>query len=261
MGDMQRHLALALSISALLIGGATWYRIAYAQNPAQNLTIIDRPVSGEAADTTIVDAPISNTDEGGQKEKLTSTDLVGRQLISQYLDLAQNGQATDANIQALAENAAQNIATINSFKPLTNTEIKIVADTKENFRAYGDAFNAINAKYQGLANIAASNGGDMSDISSKGFISVMSELAKLTKSSAEDLALLPVPASLASAHLGLINNYISSSNALAALSNANADSVTAFAGLVAQASNADEATSLILTIQSSILAQTSTFTP
>lgn len=261
MGDMQRRLALALSLSALLIAGATYMRVAHAEKPYKALTVVNVSEAPSQNDTTIIDTPVVASDTAAPAENLTTTDLVGRQLMSQYLDLASNGQATDATIQELADNAANNIASLNTFTLATAAQLHIVADGKASFQTYGEALSVLNGKYQGLAKAVADKAGDLSDVTSKGFSSTMDALSKLEKKASDELTSLPVPASIAQTHLKLINNYLSSASAFSALSRANTDAATAFAGLVAQSTNSAEADSLLLSIETALLAQSITFTP
>ncbi|MDB5194814.1 MAG: hypothetical protein JWN50_828 [Parcubacteria group bacterium] len=254
MGDMQRRLALALSISALLIGGATWFRVAHAQNPFKTLTVVNTPAQTNGNQTTIIDTPVAPNIATTTTENLTATDLVGRQFMSDYLSLASNGQATDANVNTLVGNYANNVAGLDSFALYTTADIKIVPTSTQSLQAYSNAVMAIYAKYHGMATAVVKSAGDLSSVDSKNFASTMNILGSFNLKASEDLKTVPVPDTLAVAHLKLVNNNIASGHALESIGNTTSDSVTAYAALSAQAENASETTDALLSIQSTLLA-------
>ncbi len=247
---MHRHLGLALSFSALLIGGATWFRFASAENFSPTLSVVnDAPTS--ISEVSIVDSPI--TSGNSASANLTTTDLVGRQLVSDYLSLASNGQATDENINSLVGNFATNLSNLNSFKLYSSIDLVIVPDSKTSLEAYGASVSRIYKKYHDAAGRVVATAGPLTEVESKNFSSAMVALADLYKKSSEELKTVPTPSSLAEAHLKLVNNYISSSNALTAVANVNKDSTTAYAALSTQTENSAEETLIFSTIQTKLL--------
>jgi hypothetical protein len=248
---MQRRLSIALSLAVLLIGGATWYRIVGASDSSSSLTVINN----NDDQVTYIDSPIGSTGSAGTSsgEKLNTTDLVGRQLMYDYLALASQGQATDENMNKLVSDYATNLSNIGSYKPLVSADIKMVSDTKENLQNYSSNLTRIYSKYHSLAAKTVKDAGDLSDVESKKFTSTMNELGKLYAEASHELESVLVPVSLSTEHLKLINNYISSAGAFSAIGTANTDATSAYGALSTQAENSAEETELILSIQSKLL--------
>jgi len=235
---MHRRLGIALSFSALLIGGAALHRFAYAEKTSPYLAAADSlDAGGEStalSDTDLLpDTAATSTDD----EKLTTTDLIGRQLFMDYLDLAQNGQATDANIEKLGDNYAANIVRLDTPGTYTPPTLSVVPDSKDSFKAYASAFSALYNSYTERAKINFSEAGDISDLANPNFSSAMKDMSSLYSKAAKDLAALPVPTSLVSAHQQLITLYMDNARALGVLSGIGTDPAAAYAALGTQAKN------------------------
>ena len=245
---MSRRLAIALSLSALLIGGATVYRFAYAEA----LTVVRAPEVSDT-DTTIIDAPI-DTAGSGTTTPLTTTDLVGRQVLADYLNLTQNGQATDDNVNALATNYADKLTSLDTFTPLAPADITLSSDSKSDLQAYATTVMALHTKYQSQTASIVKGGGDLSAVDSKGFAPTMNALGKLYGQAATELEAVKVPPSLSVEHLKIINIYLSNAKALSAISDVNVDGASAYAALNVQAQNSSDLIDAVTSIQSKLLA-------
>lgn len=253
---MKRNsLTLALCVSALLIIGATWFRVREQTRAAGNLIV----VNGNAAETEQVDqflaANVSATSTLSSTEDLNQTDLFGRQYVSNFLSLSMNGQATDQNIDTLADSFANSAVTLSTYMAITREGITTVDATKENLQSYGDAVSTIYNKYRALAGQAIQKGGDLGSVESKNFASAMTALSKLSAQAAADLQKVPAPSSLANNHLALINNYLSNAEALGQLANIAKDPVSAYAALNTQAINGEAELALLATIKTTLLGQ------
>jgi hypothetical protein len=254
---MQRRLAVALSISVLLIGGATWFRLTRVVKASRNLIVENKTTTSNLSSAALSEADIQTTatpTNATTSESLNTTDLVGRQFMTDYLGLASNGQVTDANVSKLVDNYATNISNLDSFRPFATADITVVPTSKDTLDAYSKKVTAVYTKYHALGMNITNSAGDLSSTDSKNFAPTMLALSKLALSAAEELKAVPVPDSLSVDHLQLVNNGISSANALKAIGSINDDSVTAYAALNAQAQNASEATTILLDIQSKLLA-------
>src|SRR4051812_19067963 len=128
MGDMHRRLGIALSLSALLIGGALTFRLVSARSIPPTLAAV--PTTG--SDVTIVDSPIASViapaATSTSTEPLTTTDLIGRQMLSDYLNLAAAGEATDDSVAALAAKYVDNIGAASPVDVATSADIHVVPD-------------------------------------------------------------------------------------------------------------------------------------
>src|SRR4051812_38343494 len=98
---MRFRVTLALCLSFALILGATVFHVRASKSGAPTIVPVDNSRE-EMANAVEALGNDLNPDTSTPSETLTTTDLVGRQLMSDYLSLAQSGQATEANIDTLA---------------------------------------------------------------------------------------------------------------------------------------------------------------
>jgi len=250
---MPRRLGIALSFSALLIGSATLHRFAYAQKPAPYLAAATSEAPNiDSEDTSLTDTALLPDATDTPSEQLTTTDLIGRQLFMDYLDLAQNGQATDANIEKLGDNYAANLARIDTPAPYTPVALNVVPDSSQAFKAYSSAFSALYNKYTNQARVNMSAAGDMSDLANPNFSSAMQDMSVLYSRAVKELAAISVPSSLADEHQKIIELYTDNARALRALSQINTDPASAYAALGTQAKNTQAEKDTIASIASTL---------
>src|SRR5262245_34471639 len=109
------RLIFALILSVALIGGATWFRAAGTHAEKAKLAVVNsqdalEPLSDEeiAADYMTPRATSSTI-----TTQLSDTDLVGRQLFSDYMGLVADGHATKENLDTLAAKYSENILSLN----------------------------------------------------------------------------------------------------------------------------------------------------
>ncbi|MDB5254115.1 MAG: hypothetical protein JWL80_181 [Parcubacteria group bacterium] len=252
---LRPRVVFALSIAILLVGGATLYRFVSAL-PTSNTELV--AISDQAPTTKENAAVPAASETGSVADSVDSngntTDLISRQLLSDYLNLASQGQNTDQGIASLADKYADSIVTLNTASISASGELKVVPDSKDNLQAYGKTLSASYNKYHDLTASTVKNGGGFSDLESPAFASTMKSLSILFRQSAVELQAMPVPASLSTLHSKLIKNFLSSSSQFVALSNVNTDSTGAFGALAAQASNSTEQTEILGQIQTTLLA-------
>ncbi len=230
---MQFRLALALSISVVLIGVASWYRFSAVEKIQPNIVAIEQPgPSGGDYEDILNDfvepKTASTTYLQGQ---LNNTDLIGRQLILDYVGLAAIGQTTDTDIASLANQYIESIPAINKAAVVSSADIKTVSNTKANFQNYADGLTKIYREYGGSVGrmrILETN----PDTSDSELYSAISRLSVAYTKATLGLKSLPVPASIVSAHLELLNSYLSSAEATRAISETKQDPAAAFAGLI-----------------------------
>ncbi|MDP2651209.1 MAG: hypothetical protein Q8O98_01310 [bacterium] len=230
---MDIRIASALFASVILIGGASWVRfsntsgapagLAVAESqPAENIEIYNientTTISGTAA-TAPSDAP------------LTDTGLISRQLILEYVDLAANGQASSANLEALAEKFVNQVPNLNKTSSLGLIDLKVVANSQINFQIYADALVSIQREHGQRISTASAGARSFNTLNSATYAKLNS-MAATYANSAERLKALAVPAELAQAHLQLTNSYLSNASAMRAISQADQDSSNAFAGII-----------------------------
>ncbi len=241
---------MALFVSVVLVGGASWSRFAGAEKPVSDLlTVEERAASNDYYDKLFLDSlEATATTSAASQEPLTGTDLIGRQLILDYVDMATKGQATAANITALADRYIESIPTLNQAQTISYTELKTVSDTKANFQNYADELTKIYGTYATQISLARSRGGNLDTLNPAFYAFTLAFSAAYTEVAGK-LKNLPVPATLASTHLQLINNYLSSAAAMKAISETEQDSARAFAGLIAMNENVEKELAILREIE------------
>jgi hypothetical protein len=231
---MRFRLALALSISILLIGAASWSRISSHKTTKVDLIAVENRQAENNAyyNDVIVPALEESATSSAPTEALTGTDLIGRQLILDYVNLASNGQADEDNLKSLAERYIDSVPTLNSAPIVSPEEISVVPDKIANIQKYADNLSRIHAEYSGAINKA---GNEMIDMNKSGpdYYAFAQAASSIYSTTVNKLKALSVPAPLVESHIRLINSYLANSTSMQAVARANTDSATAFAGLIA----------------------------
>ncbi len=229
---MRFRLALALSVSIILIGFASWTRLTPAKT-IPSLVAIEQVATTEEDYQEILNdflEPKTATSTPSNVP-LSNTDLLGRELIMDYINLAKSGQATDETVIALAENHVGNLPALNNVSRLSYSDIKAVTNTKANFQNYANEITKIHKAYAQSINSVGAGENNLNNLN-PALYSFAGMLSSVYNDTASKLKNLPVPTSLAQTHLQLINTYLASAAAMKALSETEKDSATAFAGLV-----------------------------
>ncbi len=222
----------ALVISVALIGGALWFR--FVRIPPFSATLvsvseIEQFASEEAFLNDFVGA--STAPSVTSTTTLSNTDLIGRQLILDYVDLATSGQATEANINVLANQYVNSVPALSRATEISYADLKTVPDARNNFQNYADELIKIHRTY--AEDISRAYAGKVNpNILNQAMYSFVLTFSTAYTEAALKLKGLPVPTSLAPTHLRLVNSYLSSAAAMKAVSNAEQDSATALAGLI-----------------------------
>jgi hypothetical protein len=250
---MRFRMIFALLIVTILIGGSTYIRFAHAKKDQNtNLIALDTASTTNPIEDTasVALADLSSAQSTSTSADLTDTDLIARQLVSDYLDLAANGQDTDDNIATLADKYTSNISNIDNSTKINISNLNIVTDTKEHFQNYADSFTAIYAKYEDLLSSEYNDNKDEDmSVGQPALLSFSNALEVVYGREAKELQSLPVPASLSDAHMRLINNYLSSESSFASIQDASKDPANAFAGIVIEKKNQEEEQTIIAEIE------------
>lgn len=233
---MKRSLGIALALSALLIGGASWFRFASAERLSPTITVVNSgssEISPTESDTG-TDAVLPPSLPAPKND----TELVSQQIFSDYMNLTLTGEATGENLTKLASVYATNIGGLHKAPRLLLTDLTIVDDTREAYDAYAASLTYIYATYQ--SKIAQALSGGKIDTSGKAVTSFALALESLYQMEAEALRGISVPREVSNAHLRLINAYLSNAAAFKALANSDQDPASAYAGIVQQKKNGEE---------------------
>lgn len=235
---MKPGIILALSASLILVGGATWTRFS---SPAtqQNLVVVDQNEKDSASYQEFFANLVTASTTTASEEPMTGTDLVARQLMLDYMDLANTGQATEYNLLTLADRYVDSIPTLNYAVKISFGDLNIVKSTPTNIKIYSDELGRIYQKYAGdVTN--ASTGGEVDEDLTNSHYSFLKKAGESYQKQAMELKNMSVPEVLASAHLRLVNINLASASSLKAASETKADPATGFAGLISMSQNMDD---------------------
>ncbi|KKQ83449.1 MAG: hypothetical protein UT07_C0004G0003 [Parcubacteria group bacterium GW2011_GWB1_38_8] len=239
---MRFRLALALLISILLVVTASWSRFGTTNYAPSIATLEQIQTDNEyySDDSFIRDfLKPSTASTTLPAEPLSNTELIGRQLILDYIGLATSGQATEANIDAVANKYLESIPKIIKVQKISRSDIKIVPDNKSNFQNYADQILKIHREYAENINKAYTGANSLKTLNPAMYAFTLTFNISYINA-ANGLKNLPVPTSLADLHLQLINSYFSSAASMKALSETEQDSTAAFAGLIILNENLDK---------------------
>ncbi len=229
---MRTRVTLALFISFLLVLGASWQRADKEKSvikiSAETPTNIDTYQNLEPASTSDLSA---TDDKNKNGEGLTTTDLIGRQLMSEYISLATSGQISEAELVKLGDKYADSIAEIKTAPRISSLDINVVSNTKANFQKYDLITTQIERR---RIKSVGSIDEKMMQVSSsdESLDETVRKISLSYKNAAEELKNIDVPASLLQLHTNLVNNYLSISSGMEYIDEKNADSAISFAGIV-----------------------------
>jgi hypothetical protein len=228
---MRTPLVASILVSLVLVGGAVGYRVSNIEEKKVALETIE----SKNIDWQDISAQVASNASSTTKSAavLNKTDLIGRQLIFDYIELATGGNASDETIQALADKYAESIPTLSTPKKVTAFEIKTTTETKENFQAYADNITRIHTSFATKTRMAGAVPTELGQT----LYSTSKKVGEAYLATAEELKKIPVPTSLVPLHLELVNKYYSSGSAMISLSKADSDPAIAFAGIIALREN------------------------
>lgn len=248
------RIVFAICVSVALVSGATWFRFAQATEYYANLVSLDRLeqdyLLADMSDDFISDTTLSEDPE----EPLSQTDIISRQLFSDYIALKSQGQVTPTNLKTLAEKYASQITRTENLVYVDRSQIAVVPDSDNALQNYGETILKTRSKYGNLINNLTDQT-KFDNIFDPEFKSFMISVADLYDNATEDLKNLPTPNSLADNHVKLINNYLSSARVSRALANIDQNPIGAYAALNMQAKNSEEEATLFSNIQITLLSK------
>lgn len=231
---MRFRIVVALSVSVLLILGSLFYRHATLAKAPVNL-IPTEQIASEAT-SSAYDYAASQAVATTTREDLSTTDLIGRQLISSYLDLAATGQATSDNLNALADQYAAQIPSLSVGEKIDVRDLQVVDDTQENLQAYADTLMATYKEFRGRVGSSGINNNDINLLNAS-FLPTAKAMSSVYSEAGHALASMPVPRSLVLAHINLTNNLFSNAAALNTLTLVDSDPAVALSGLINLSAN------------------------
>ena len=251
---LRKRTIIAFSLSLFLVGGALWFRFVqippYHREELISLKSVDTDVFSDE-EVFLADLIKASSTPQISAEPLTQTDLVSRQLFSDYIELSSGGNRSLGNIKALASKYAESILKNTEQNTVKVEQLIIVPNSEESLSVYGKIIMNLRNKNKNLISLHYGNG--VTDINSLAFQKFILEASELYQDAVNELLLTAVPAILADNHIALINNYLSSSRAMQALSKISSDPISAYTALNTQAKNTKEEDELLLKIQIALI--------
>ncbi len=245
---MRLRILSAFVLSLILIVGATLLKPSSTNSPDPKVVSIDKDTSNSLKTNSELDiANLEASTDNQSKEKLTTTDLVGRQFMADYLSLAQAGEITDKSLELLTDKYVDNLPTISQSRKITYLDISTASDNKQTFQEYKNAITKINQEYESeIARVYTSNS-NADDYDN--FIYSMSKyIGSAYENAATKLSRIKVPTSLVEVHIKLVNAYFKSSESMSSLSLADTDPVVALVGAISIKTNINTEDSILLEI-------------
>jgi|SRR3989344_7507336 len=238
---MRFRLALALLVSVILIGAASWSRFLTADPTQPGIAVVDQFGEQDEYSAVLLQEFLKpkTTSATSSNDTLTNTDLIGRQLIMDYVGLAASGGAGIESINALAERYVESIPTLNNAPKISYLDINIVTNTKTNFENYSNELVKIYARHSESIDIASASVNDITSLNNI-YYAFAKNTEKTYGDTAQELKNLPVPNSLATAHLKLVNKFLSNVTAMKSIYDVEEDPVMAIAGLITVKDNMEE---------------------
>lgn len=244
---MKAQIVTAVLLSVVLVVGATWFRFTSTQNPPAQLVVVAG--SGELREINAEEFFALPAQGEVPTTTLTQTDVVSRQLFSDYIGLKSSGQATPENLNRLAEQYANTMfAEEEADAKVTLSQLNIVADSNQALIDYNQKVLAMRSKYESMIKSLTVQS-DFSDITDPLFIKFMLAVSTTYEQAVAELRKMAVPTSLAGNHLNLINNYFSSIKATRSISQIAENPISALAALSTQSKNSQEEEALVANIK------------
>jgi hypothetical protein len=230
---MRMRILSALFLSLILIIGAAVLRSNNSKQTPAPIVSVDTTTNASPATYTSTDvANLNGPNSTSTEENLTTTDVIGRQLITDYVNLAASGQATEESIDALALRYVEGIKNLNVTNELKLTDINIVPDTRENLKKYSEDLSKLINRHGTSVDKIFPNTNNLTNLG-EDLADTMNLLSSVYADIGTEMKSLPVPASISQEHLNLVNYYISSSESIKYISYVEEDPALSFAGIVA----------------------------
>lgn len=231
---MQLKLILAISISIIMVGLASWERFIASSQTKIDVETVPQANLGNQYEDSLLELVKSRSGgapsvtESEPTYPNTATDMISRQLLSDYFSMSVNGEMSDEALENLASSYVEKVPTLHNPDTINYTDVVTNSNTKDNFQKYSDTLTEIYNEYlMSVSEVWREN-----DATNPKYSSALSLSLAYNKAFTE-LKKIPAPTALAIMHFQLINTYISNAEALLAISNTEKDPTLAIAGMVA----------------------------
>lgn len=216
------RVGIALFLSFALMGGATWVRLSNKEAKRPSLLAVDTPETLTENEYRDIYWPKEGE---GSEESLTTTDLISRQLVSEYITLSGSNALTASSINDLAQKYIDLAPTLKKtgVQKIPLSSLKTVPDSKQAYQEYDEYMNAIYEDY--LAGFGPESPDEMDGEDPDILQGIYQEML-------DDIMLVEVPKSVAPSHLKLVNHYVLLNELLADILSETLDPIIAMANLI-----------------------------
>jgi hypothetical protein len=183
---------------------------------------------------------------------LSTTDLISRQLFSEYVGISKNGQSTPLNLQSLGNKYAENILNRGnslSSRTVSREDLTVTDDSPAAISQYEKQMSALRAKYAALAKGLGGEGKIINDIDDPSLQKLFATAANLYVQAAEEFERVRVPASFLPSHIAIVNNHWSSAEVLRKLAENSEDPLKLYSVIKKQVENQQEEEELFRNMQ------------
>jgi len=248
----------ALVISIALVGGALWFKFGNTNDKSSDIVAVQNAKFPSNENTFLADFTNNSEVASTSTKPLSQTDILSRQLFSDFIALKSQGQITPKNINALATKYATSISNTDISDALTPqvniNQIIIVPDSRENMVAYGNTVTNIRNKYKDLVIIEYNKDTNLTNPDSSALFDFLGATGRLYRAATEKLLATKVPASLAENHLNLIRNYQESAALAELINNTTKDPMRSLVAVNNYVRNTEKEGKLLLNIRVALIA-------
>lgn len=249
---MKTRVILAIVVSVLLIGFAIWYRFDTTKNTSGTLILESR-----GGEINLVEYKQNQTSENlnlllsTSTSPLTKTETLGRGLISDYINMAINGQATPDGLAQLANDYVENVTLLDTANQISSFDVKTTNSTRANLSLYAQQVEGIIREHSlAITTIYSSTPktGSEEEVYELG-----TRVGVVCGSTANKLKQMLIPTAVLDPHVQLINLYLECEGAMKSLSKAIEDPAKSFSGLVNLSSIASSEKDLLNKIEAILI--------
>jgi hypothetical protein len=254
---LRSKISLAILLSLVLILIASWHRFYLAPTSDEDLIVInsENKMSEDFLLDILNTAETKNFATPPTPERLSKTDILARNLFTDYAESNHKGLDSSADLEKIADKYSDLILEESQvgYTPVSISELSVVSDGVESLNIYGKKM--LNLRKEGIQEMeSASSRSSMNQVGEQDYQEFFTKAAQLYNASAEEMVGIKVPKSLAGNHLRIINIYLQNAVALASLSKINDDPFAAIGAAKTQSVNSQIETELFLNIELALMA-------
>ena len=251
--QMRTRVISAVVIAVLLILFSLWTRL--GKTDTNEGQLISNTPNTEI--TNILSSPIPSNSGTSTEVELNNTEVVSRQMFSDYINLSASGNSTSEEITSIAGKYIEAIPVIQSgiHENLGINDIKTNSNTRANFESYELAVRQIHERYGQLIKSTYPGNNILSSYSSETY-AYLGQMSEAYINMANEILKVPAPLEISQKHLQLINNYLLTGKAMKILSSSASDPATLVAAISAVNDSIDQQNDIINSINQILIKNT-----